>query len=207
MTVVLITGFGRFPGAPFNPTAMLARHLAARRRPALADVNRIAHVFRTSYASVSDELPQLVKRHRPDAVLLFGLAGRTPHVRVETRAQNRFTLVFPDADGFVPPQGAIRPGQGALAGRAPFRRLAAAGQAARVRTRLSRDAGRYVCNFAYWRALEETRAAAPLVVFVHVPMTRSSSRRNSKLQPALADLVRVGEAILVALVAAARARR
>jgi pyroglutamyl-peptidase len=45
---VLITGFGPFPGAPFNPTMTLPARLAARRRPALADVRRIAHVFRTA---------------------------------------------------------------------------------------------------------------------------------------------------------------
>ena len=56
---VLITGFGPFPGAPFNPTTALPTRLAARRRPAFAEVKRIAHVFRTSYAAVAKELPAL----------------------------------------------------------------------------------------------------------------------------------------------------
>jgi pyrrolidone-carboxylate peptidase len=34
MTTVLITGFGRFPGAPSNPSGPLALALAKRRRPA-----------------------------------------------------------------------------------------------------------------------------------------------------------------------------
>ncbi len=80
---VLITGFGPFPGAPFNPTAALAENLARRRRPALSEVRRIAHVFPTSYAAVERELPDLIARYRPDLVLLFGLAPRTPHVRIE----------------------------------------------------------------------------------------------------------------------------
>ena len=80
---VLITGFGPFPGAAFNPTAALAQALARRRRPALGDIIRIAHVFPTSYAAVERELPDLVARHRPDVVLLFGLAPRTPHLRIE----------------------------------------------------------------------------------------------------------------------------
>jgi len=72
---VLITGFGPFPGAPFNPTAALAKRLARRRRPALSGTDRIAHVFPTSYAAVERELPDLIDRHRPDLVLLFGLAA------------------------------------------------------------------------------------------------------------------------------------
>jgi pyroglutamyl-peptidase len=212
MIRVLIAGFGRFPGAPFNPTAALARRLAARRRPALVDVSRIAHVFRTSYAAVENELPKLIARHEPDAILLLGLAGRTPYVRVETRAQNRLSLLFPDVDGRVPQRAPIRLATSALTGRAPFRRLLAAAKSAHVPTRLSRDAGRYLCNFAYWRAIEETarKKQPPLVAFVHVPLVgsplvRSGPRRRGKRRLSAADLARAGEAILVALAAAARA--
>ena len=209
MIRILITGFGRFPGAPFNPTTALARGLAARRRPALADTSRTAHVFRTSYAAVEDDLPKLIARIKPDAILLFGLAGRTPYVRVETRAQNRVSLVFPDVDGHVPAHAPIRRGRRAFTSRAPFRGLAAAAKAAHVPTRLSRDAGCYLCNFVYWRAIEEAmrHKRPPLVVFVHVPLVRSGTGRSAKRRLSAADLARAGEAILVALASAARARR
>jgi pyroglutamyl-peptidase len=187
--------------------------LAARRRPALAGTGRVAHVFQTSYAAVEAELPGLIAHHRPDIVLLLGLAGRTPQVRVETRAQNRMSLLFPDVDGHTPARAAIRPNRGALAGRAPFRRLAAAARAARVPARISRDAGAYLCNFAYFLAITETsrRKHPALVVFVHVPMVRSARRhamRETRQRPLMfADLVRAGEAILVALLSAARVNR
>src|SRR5260370_16909363 len=100
---VLITGFGPFPGAPFNPTAALAKRLARRRRPALSGTDHIAHVFPTSYAAVERELPDLIDRHRPDLVLLFGLAPRTPHLRIEPRATNRPSTPFPHLDAIHPP--------------------------------------------------------------------------------------------------------
>src|SRR5262245_49471648 len=96
---VLITGFGPFPGAPFNPTEGLVRRLGARRRPALAEVERITHVFRTSYEAVDDDLPRLVARHRPAVLLMFGLAARSPHLRIETRARNAVSALVPDAGG------------------------------------------------------------------------------------------------------------
>src|SRR5260370_38320996 len=99
---VLITGFGPFPGAPFNPTAALAKSLARRRRPALSGIDRIAHVFPTSYAAVERELPALIDRHRPDLLLLFGLAPRPPPLRVEARARNRRSALFCDVDGLHP---------------------------------------------------------------------------------------------------------
>jgi pyroglutamyl-peptidase len=207
---VLITGFGPFPGAPANPTTALPRRLAALRRPALADVKRIAHVFRTSYAAVDRDLSALLKRVRPDVVLLFGVAARTSYLRVETRACNVRSVLFSDVDGHHPATNAIaRKAPAALAGRGPHTLLAARVRARRIPARLSHSAGRYLCNFAYWRALEAAPASgAPLVQFIHVPMPRRAPVRPAarrRLTPA--DLVRAGEAILLALVSAARVRK
>src|SRR4030088_2208339 len=95
---VLITGFGPFPGAPFNPTQPLVARLVRLRRPALAAVELIGHIFHVTYATVDRELPELITRHRPQALLMFGLADRTAHVRIETRARNAVTTLFSDAD-------------------------------------------------------------------------------------------------------------
>ena len=49
---ILITGFGPFPGAPFNPTMPLVKRLTQLRRPAFADVELIGHIFHVAYATV-----------------------------------------------------------------------------------------------------------------------------------------------------------
>jgi pyroglutamyl-peptidase len=195
---VLITGFGPFPGAPFNPTGALVERLVARRRAAFADMVRIGHVFRTSYAVVDAELPGLLARHEPDVVLMFGLAAGTSHLRIETRARNTVSLLTPDAGGMRRSRS-IRPGAAGLRGRAPFRRLLHAVQATRVPVRLSRNAGTYLCNYLYWRGLE---GVAPFAVFIHVPLVARPGHRRRPLT--MEDLVRAGEAILAALVAGAR---
>src|SRR5262249_16909776 len=166
---VLITGFGPFPGAPFNPTTALPRQLAPRRRPAFAEVKRIPHVFRTSYAAVGKELPALIARTRPDVVLLFGVATRTTYLRVELRARNARSPLFPDVDGERPNLSSIALGAPAVrSGRAPHTALLATIRAARLPVRLSHSAGRYWCNFAYWHALAATRGGdLPLVQFLH----------------------------------------
>jgi pyroglutamyl-peptidase len=207
----LIAGFGPFPGAPFNPTAALAANLARRRRPAVADVRRIAHVFATSYAAVERELPALIARHRPDLVLLFGLAPGTAYLRIEARAKNRRSTLFADVDGKHPAL-AIDPGApAALAGIAPQAPLRVAAGRARVPVKISIDAGKYLCNFAYWRALRLAARDGGLVQFVHVPNVRPANTRrrisDRKQRVTEADLLRAGEAILLALVAAARERR
>jgi pyroglutamyl-peptidase len=204
---VLLTGFGPFPGAPFNPSAALAERLARRQRPALAGLTRVAHVFATSYAAVDRDLPKLLA-WRPDIVLMFGLAARTGHLRIETCARNARSVLLPDVSGRLAVAGAIvRGAPGERRGRAPFRSLLQAARSARVPARLSRDAGRYLCNYAYWRALERTAGSEILVQFVHIPLVRRAPvlRRGAHhRRPSLADLVRAGEAILIALAAARR---
>jgi len=203
MTTILLTGFGDFPGAPINPTTALVARLARsfRRR----GVGCIAHVFATRYAAVDRELPALIATHRPDAIVMFGLAGRRRRVSIETCARNRMSTSFPDAGGAVPPRAAIAPGAPAMArGRAPFARLLAAARQSRVATALSRDAGTYLCNYVYWRALEA--AAEPggprLAVFVHIPRVAQKFRpraRGRRRQFTFDELIRAGGAIVAAV--------
>jgi len=48
---ILITGFGPFPGAPFNPTQPLVARLLRLRRPAFADIELSGHIFPVTYKS------------------------------------------------------------------------------------------------------------------------------------------------------------
>jgi pyroglutamyl-peptidase len=205
VTTVLITGFSRFPGAPFNPSTPLARAILKRRRPAFADVTRALHIFEVTYAAVDRELPKLIKQHEPDIILMFGLAARTAHVRIETRARNVKSILFPDASGFQTGERYIAPGKPPSYGRAPFARLLGASRSSRVPTRLSRDAGRYLCNYIYWRALESSRSGTSLAQFIHIPWVPIVKRRpGRKKRMTHAALARAGEAILLALLAAHR---
>ena len=99
---ILLTGFGPFPGAPYNPTGPLVMALARRRHPAFANVRRVAHIFQVSYEAVDRELPALLQRERPAALIMFGLATRATQVRVEMRARNAITRMVPDVSGRIP---------------------------------------------------------------------------------------------------------
>jgi pyroglutamyl-peptidase len=223
-TTILITGFGPFPGAPFNPTGPLVTELARRRSPGLRHIRRVAHVvahvFPTSYQAVDRELPALIARERPDALIMFGLAQRRRSISIETRARNALTGAVPDASGHLPGARLIDPGgRAALSLRAPAQRLVAAVRAAGIPATLSGDAGNYLCNYLCWRASEaaERDRIPRLVAFVHVPQVpanvRAASARRlggprsrSRLLITFDDLVRAGEAIMRAAAAAPRRR-
>jgi pyroglutamyl-peptidase len=202
---ILITGFGPFPGAPFNPTQPLVKRLTQLRRPALGDVELISHIFHVTYATVDRELPELIARYRPSALLMFGLADRTAHVRIETRARNAVTTLFPDADRNRARKGSIADGAGAMMFGPHTAKLLRAAVATGIDARASRDAGSYLCNYLSWRAIEAVGSdnGPRLAAFVHVPLLRRDGafqRKNAAHRVTLEQLVDAGEAMLLEMV-------
>lgn len=209
---ILLTGFGRFPGAAYNPTADLVRDLIRTRRPALAGVRIVGHVFETRWDAVDRDLAALLARETPDVIVLLGVATRADRVRLELVARNRTTVLFPDADGTRSDVISIAPGAPFVRrGRFPTARLAAALRQAGIAPALSRNAGGYLCNYSYWRALEAAdRPGGPRhVVFVHVPPLHRlgrGGRTPSHRCHVARERARLVAALQSLLVAAARSR-
>ena len=206
---ILVTGFGPFPGAPHNPTQPLVARLLRLRRPAFSDVELSGHIFPVTYKAVDRELPDLLARHRPQALLMFGLASRTPYVRVETRARNAVTTLWPDADHTRVRKGSIAGDADAMMFGPHTARLLRAAVGTGVDARASRDAGRYLCNYLSWRAIEATcgNSGPRLAAFVHVPTLARDGARQRKgaaNRVSLEELVDAGEAMLLEMVRLAR---
>ena len=195
---ILVTGFGAFPGAPYNPTMALVERLMRLRRPAFDDVELSSHIFHVTYAAVDRELPGLLIRHRPHALLMFGLAARTPYLRIETRARNAITTIWPDADGTRIRKGSIAGDADAAMFGPHTAKLLRAALATGIDARASRDAGSYLCNYLSWRAIEATRRAdgPRLAAFVHVPVLARDGNARIPGGITLETLVDAGEAML-----------
>jgi pyroglutamyl-peptidase len=206
---ILITGFGPFPGAPFNPTEPLVARLLRLRRPALQAVELSGHTFPVTYKAVDRELPELLAQRRPDALLMFGLASRTRYLRIETRARNAVTTLWPDADHALIRKGSISGGADAMMFGPHTAKLLRAARATGLDARGSRDAGSYLCNYLSWRAIEATcNGSGPrLAAFVHVPpLARDAASRHKGAthHVTLEELVDAGEAMLLEMVRLAR---
>ena len=202
---ILITGFGPFPGAPFNPTQPLVARLTQLRRPAFSDVELISHIFHVTYSTVDRQLPELIARYRPSALLMFGLADRTAHVRIETRARNAVTTLFPDADRNRARKGSIASGADAMMFGPHAAKLLRAAVATGIDARTSRNAGSYLCNYLSWRAIEavDSKRGPRLAAFVHVPLLRRDGafqRKDAAHRITLEGLVDAGEAMLLEMV-------
>jgi pyroglutamyl-peptidase len=189
MRTILVTGFGPFPGAPHNPTAVLVKRLVTQRRTGF---RVIGHVFETRYDAVDRELPALLKKHKPDAILMFGLHGRAKTLRIEMLARNVVGRVR-DAGGHLPRSAAIVRGAAHMPMRSPASRLGRAARRAGIAAQTSRDAGKYLCNYLCWRA---TEAASRPAAFIHVPPVRRNAFRKGSRVFTPAALHRAASAIL-----------
>jgi pyroglutamyl-peptidase len=206
---ILVTGFGPFPGAPYNPTQPLVARLLRLRRPALGDVELSGHIFPVTYQAVDRQLPELLANLRPDALLMFGLASRTPYLRVETRARNAVTTLWPDADHTRVRKGSISGGADAMMFGPHTAKLLRAAEGTGVDARASRDAGSYLCNYLSWRAIESVDVdnGLRLAAFVHVPLIArdgASPRKSAAHRATLEELVDAGEAMLLEMVRSTR---
>ncbi|WP_338698508.1 MULTISPECIES: pyroglutamyl-peptidase I [unclassified Bradyrhizobium] len=200
---ILLTGFGPFPGAPLNPTMPLVKRLTTLRRPAFDDVALTSHIFHVTYAAVDRELPELIATHRPQALLMFGLAGRTEYLRIESRARNAVTTRFPDAGRQHARKGSIEGGADAQMFGPHSEKLLRAALATGIDARLSRDAGSYLCNYLSWRAIEAVNGNNGLYLaqFIHVPpLAHDGTAASGRSQITLEQLVDAGEAMLLELV-------
>jgi len=205
---ILVTGFGPFPGAPYNPTQPLVARLMRLRRPAFTDVELSSHIFPVTYKAVDRELPIALAQHKPHALLMFGLAGRTGYVRVETRARNAVTMLWPDAAQARARKGSIADGADAQRFGPHTAKLLRAAKSSGLDARASRDAGSYLCNYLSWRAIEAIDAGngPRLAAFIHIPpLARSGdARRKGFPRITLEELVDAGEAMLMEMVRLAR---
>ena len=165
MTRLLICGFGPFPGAPDNPSALAVERL--RRdgwRMAGADVGYA--VLPTVWSEAAETALAAREAAGADAVLLVGVASSALAFRVETIARNRASQAHADAAGrcwsgpLIDPDGPAERGV-----TAPVQAMARAIRDLGLAADVSQDAGDYLCNFTLYRLL----AQVPMTAFLHVP--------------------------------------
>jgi pyroglutamyl-peptidase len=180
MPRLLITGFGPFPRVPRNLSERVARAVAANPRWRLLGWQIDLRILDTRYSALEEQLLPALHESEPDAVLLLGVAPRRDAVTPERQARNRVSRLFPDAGGRVGDASLrldrddprlIRRTQ------APIAAMVRAMRRRGLRAKVSRDAGRYLCNAAYYQAL---RALGPArsaqTVFIHIPFPRNPAQ-------------------------------
>lgn len=145
----LVTGFGPFGAIAENPSSQLARQS-----------QRSFRTLEVDYAAV-DQFIQELSPDSFDVLVMIGVARLASRMRLETTARNKIGL---DADvrGIVLGPGPIDP-----VGPATTTIASTMNSPQNDYWEPSDNAGEYLCNYVYYRALQKFRDKR--VCFVHVP--------------------------------------
>lgn len=190
---LLVTGFGPFPGMRRNPSAEIARRVAGSPRWRWLGIEARALVLATTYAALHEEFDPALRQEPLAAMLMIGVAGRSKQVRIEARALNRASRLLPDASARVPAPLMLAFGPAFRRSSIPIAASAVVLRRRGVRCRLSQDAGRYLCNAAYFRALVEPGPT----LFLHIPRPpRVRPRKTRRPRPRLTWSERLSEAFV-----------
>jgi pyroglutamyl-peptidase len=194
---LLVCGFGSFPAAPRNPSALVIEALAAAGWSP-SDVETDYLSLPVSWTHSTDLILDALRARPADAVLVVGVATSADAFRVETLGRNRASRSLGDADGQLWTRPVISPdGAGVIAATAPSQEVLDGLLQANLPARLSDDAGDYLCNFTLYSLL--ATQAAPVVGFLHVPQVRECAEDASF---DIADVERAGRAAASAYAAA-----
>jgi pyroglutamyl-peptidase len=149
---ILVTGFEPWGRLRRNPSGELALALGG-------------HVLPVDFRRAERRLLSLVRRLRPEAILMLGLAQRRSRIELEAVALN---VDHSEEGGRRAWRRPIGKGPLALPARLPLERLYRRLRAARIPVAISHHAGTFVCNHVFYAALAATHVPCG---FVHVPPT------------------------------------
>lgn len=155
--MILVTGFGPFPGVSKNPSAALARALDGAR---VAGETVVGEVLPVSYARGPARTCELARHRHASLVLGLGVAARRRAPKLERWARRLTDPDVPDVDGIRGPQ--LPAGPPRVRASLDIEVMAEA-----MGCGVSEDAGRYVCNA--WLYVVSLELASTPVGFLHVP--------------------------------------
>lgn len=165
MARILVTGFAPFLGHAVNPTAWLAERLHGS---AVAGADLVGICLPVTFTGAVPALLDAVAVHRPDAVLMFGLAYDTDNIRPERLALNLDDATAPDNDGVIRRNQPIDPaGPMGYWSSLPLDAIIDDLEQGGFTVKTSRDAGGYICNHLFF-GMRHAHPDLP-AGFIHVP--------------------------------------
>ena len=168
----LITGFGPFPGVEFNISATLAERVGQSIQRRFPSSRVITAALPTEWDIAPERTSDLILEHQPTVAVHFGVSDIAQGFVVETIARNATARA--DAAGIEPTTSEIEPfGPDTIATQLPAARIDARLKRLGLPSRLSRDAGTYLCNAVFYRSLltQSELGQGGRSGFIHLPVS------------------------------------
>lgn len=169
--VVLLTGFGPFPGTPENVSAALVRDVSRHARRDLKQHRFHASILPTEWDAAPQRVAALIARLHPSIALHFGVAKDSQAFRIETRGLNSCRMIGDNTGRMPPAEQLIADAPAAYDCGLPIDKIVQRLSDLHLPVTTSDDAGGYLCNSVLFHTLHACRhSEAPLTAgFIHVP--------------------------------------
>ena len=178
---VLITGFEAFGDLIINPTALLVEALKKDQIKIPQGMLITPVLLPVTFADSFKILEARIKEERPDTVLSFGVARGRDAVELERVAINCIDASIPDNQGYRPQDERINEkGDAAYFSSLPLRKIESKLREAHIPCRISNSAGTYVCNYLFYKLMEQVQKTKVKAGFIHMPYEASLSMHEQK---------------------------
>lgn len=193
---VLISGFAPFGGRNTNPTALLIEALNNKEIPYSSDLEVRGVVLPVTFDDSYPELKKHIDSFNPDVVISFGQAAGRECIELENLAFNKIKADIKDNAGKLPEECQINKiGADSYFSTLPLQGLEGALRDHGLPVKLSNSAGLFVCNYLFYRLMEDNQTTFRLCGFIHVPLLPEQAKDDEPSLP-LEDLKRALSVIL-----------
>jgi pyroglutamyl-peptidase len=167
---IVLTGFGPFPGMPFNASAELVPRLADATRIQFPTHRTTYEVLPTQWDEAPARLRRLIGKSNVVLALHFGVSASAKGFTLELVGRN-VNAARCDAVGKLPSLRVLDDGPDLLASTLPAERISARLKRLGLPCSTSDDAGGYLCNALLYHSLAVAHGAGVphLAGFVHIP--------------------------------------
>uniref|UniRef100_UPI00398EC850 pyroglutamyl-peptidase 1 n=1 Tax=Pristiophorus japonicus TaxID=55135 RepID=UPI00398EC850 len=163
---VVVTGFGPFAEHTTNASWVAVQEL---QKLGLGDeVDLCVREIPVDYQEIQDLVPALWKRHNPQLVVHVGVSSMATTVTLEQCGHNNGYLGLDIRDYCPGTHCCVQGGADCLVSTIDMHAVCnkIADAQLDVAISVSKDAGRYLCDFTYYTSLHQSQGRA---VFIHVP--------------------------------------
>lgn len=202
----LITSFDPFLGETVNPSQLIAQSVWARQSQYVENGIELHYLnLPVSYDRVWKKMSPVLKKLKPDVILMIGQAGGRSNVCLEKHLVNWCEAKHRDEDGkFRRGVKIISSGPDCIQSPAPVERWVKALKRISPRVQVSLSAGQFLCNqLAFLVGHESLRSSKNTMwLFVHVPFTPEQGRKNKETSLSLKTSTQIVKKIFELMITA-----
>lgn len=176
---VLISGFEPFGGRELNPTSLLIEALNQNQIPYPDEVQLVSMVLPVTFQDAFHVLQERINEFNPDVVISLGQAAGRSAIELEALALNKIQADIPDNLGVKPEDKLINHlGRESYPSTLPLQGIEGALKDADLPVKISQDAGKFVCNYLFYRMMEANLDTQRLCGFIHVPLLPEQAKKG-----------------------------